>query len=86
MRARCESWIVVLVGSRPKPLPVESRDFLDRVDHAGRIHSELVQCNSGNRVTNELQLLEAVPLGVLVGTIPFGPDIFVPDFVGCQRL
>ena len=39
-----DRWIVLFVRSRPKPLPVESRDFLDRVDHAGRIHSELVQC------------------------------------------
>ena len=57
-RALRDRWIVLLLGSRSKPLPVELRDLLDRVDHVGRIHSELTQCDNCNRVTNELQLFQ----------------------------
>lgn len=75
-----------LVDRRPKPFPIESTDLLESVDQPGGVHPKSVQNDACNRVTHELQLLEALVVGVLPSTMPFGPDVLVPDFVGCQRL
>ena len=70
-------WIVLLVGGRSKPLPVEAGDFLDGVNRFGWIHSELAQGDRCNRITYELQFLQALLIGVSVRTMPFCPDVFV---------
>jgi hypothetical protein len=67
-------------------LPVESLDCFQPVHRYGRIHSDCLQGDRADCVTDELQRFETRLVRVSARTLPLKPDIFMADFVRCHRL
>ena len=80
-----EGGVTRLVRRSSESRSIESIDLLERVDQHGRAAPQSPQRDDGNGVTYELQFLEPLLVALLVGAIPFGPDIFMPNLVGRQR-